>query len=166
MSKILGELMMLIETDKRGKSVNLLYSNEKFSVPSNLYIIGMMNTADRSLALLDYALRRRFSFYDIAPAFENSTFLEYINSIGSPSKVLKIIEVIKSLNKTIAEKLGKGFQIGHSYFVGDAYKIDAESRLDEVVKYEIIPQLYEYWFDAEEKAEDWADKLKAAYGRE
>lgn len=163
MSKILGELMMLIETDKRGKLVNLLYSNEKFSVPANLYIIGMMNTADRSLALLDYALRRRFSFYDIAPAFENPTFLEYINSIGSPTKVLKVIGAIKSLNKTITEELGKGFQIGHSYFVGDAYKVDAESRLSEVVEYEIIPQLYEYWFDDEEKAEVWAEKLRAAY---
>ena len=163
MSKIFGELMMLIETDKRGKSVNLLYSNEKFSVPSNLYIIGMMNTADRSLALLDYALRRRFSFYDIAPAFENSTFLDYINSIGSPVKVQKAIETIKSLNKTITEELGKGFQIGHSYFVGYAFTVDAESRLVEVIEYEIIPQLYEYWFDDEEKAEVWANKLRATY---
>jgi 5-methylcytosine-specific restriction protein B len=163
MSKIFGELMMLIETDKRGKSVNLLYSNEKFSVPSNLYIIGMMNTADRSLALLDYALRRRFSFYDIAPAFENSTFLDYINSIGSPVKVQKTIDTIKSLNKTITEELGKGFQIGHSYFVSDAFTVDAESRLIEVIEYEIIPQLYEYWFDDEEKAEVWANKLRATY---
>lgn len=163
MSKIFGELMMLIETDKRGKSVNLLYSNEKFSVPSNLYIIGMMNTADRSLALLDYALRRRFSFYDIAPAFENLTFLNYINSIGSPVKVQKAIETIKSLNKTITEELGKGFQIGHSYFVGYAFTVDAESRLVEVIEYEIIPQLYEYWFDDEEKAEVWANKLRYTY---
>lgn len=163
MSKILGELMMLIETDKRGKSVNLLYSNEKFSVPANLYIIGMMNTADRSLALLDYALRRRFSFYDIAPAFENSTFTEYINNIGSPIKMIKVIEIIISLNKTIIAELGKGFQIGHSYFVGDAFSIDAESRLIEVVEYEIIPQLYEYWFDDEDKAESWANKLRNAY---
>lgn len=163
MSKIFGELMMLIETDKRGKSVNLLYSNEKFSVPSNLYIIGMMNTADRSLALLDYALRRRFSFYDIAPAFENSTFLDYINSIGSPVKVQKTIDTIKSLNKTITEELGKGFQIGHSYFVSDTFTVDAESRLVEVIEYEIIPQLYEYWFDDEEKAEVWANKLRATY---
>lgn len=163
MSKIFGELMMLIETDKRGKSVNLLYSNEKFSVPSNLYIIGMMNTADRSLALLDYALRRRFSFYDIAPAFENSTFLDYINSIGSPVKVQKTIDTIKSLNKKITEELGKGFQIGHSYFVSDAFTVDAESRLVEVIEYEIIPQLYEYWFDDEEKAEVWANKLRATY---
>ena len=163
MSKIFGELMMLIETDKRGKSVNLLYSNEKFSVPSNLYIIGMMNTADRSLALLDYALRRRFSFYDIAPAFENSTFLDYINSIGSPVKIQKTIDTIKSLNKTITEELGKGFQIGHSYFVSDTFTVDAESRLIEVIEYEIIPQLYEYWFDDEEKAEVWANKLRATY---
>mgnify|MGYP000181458826 FL=1 len=163
MSKIFGELMMLIETDKRGKSVNLLYSNEKLSVPSNLYIIGMMNTADRSLALLDYALRRRFSFYDIAPAFENSTFLDYINSIGSPVKIQKTIDTIKSLNKTITEELGKGFQIGHSYFVSDTFTVDAESRLVEVIEYEIIPQLYEYWFDDEEKAEVWANKLRATY---
>ncbi len=70
MSKIFGELFMLIENDKRGKSLQLLYSDEQFSIPENLYIIGMMNTADRSLALLDYALRRRFAFFDIKPGFQ------------------------------------------------------------------------------------------------
>ena len=77
--------------------------------------------------------------------------------------MLKVIEVIKSLNKTITEELGKGFRIGHSYFVGDTYKVDAESRVSEVVEYEIIPQLYEYWFDDEETAEVWAEKLRIAY---
>lgn len=162
MSKIFGELMMLIETDKRGKSVNLLYSSEKFAVPANLYLIGMMNTADRSLALLDYALRRRFSFYEISPAFENKTFLEYLEKINSPAKMLRIIETVKELNHSITEELGKGFQIGHSYFVGDAFEVDPDTRLVEVVEYEIIPQLLEYWFDDEEKAESWAKKLRVA----
>lgn len=160
MSKIFGELMMLIETDKRGKSVNLLYSSEKFSVPANLYLIGMMNTADRSLALLDYALRRRFSFYEISPAFDNKTFLEYLEKINAPVKLTKVIETVKELNHSITEELGKGFQIGHSYFVGDAFKVDADTRIVEVIEYEIIPQLFEYWFDDEEKAENWAKRLR------
>ena len=71
LSKILGELMMLIEKDKRGEKIKLLYSNEWFTVPQNVRIIGMMNTADRSLALMDYALRRRFAFFDFAPAFSS-----------------------------------------------------------------------------------------------
>lgn len=101
---------MLIETDKRGKSVNLLYSNEKFSGPFKSLYYRDDEYSWPSLALLDYALRRRFSFYDIAPAFENSTFLDYINSIGSPVKVQKTIDTIKSLNKTITEELGKDFK--------------------------------------------------------
>lgn len=162
MSKIFGELMMLIETDKRGKSINLLYSNEKFSVPVNLYIIGMMNTADRSLALLDYALRRRFSFFEISPAFENITFKKYLEKIGNPKKVMKVINEIKALNIIVSEELGTGFQIGHSYFVGEAYEVNAEQRIEEVVEFEIIPQLYEYWFDDESKAIEWATRLRGA----
>ncbi|WEB81022.1 AAA family ATPase [Vagococcus lutrae] len=162
-SKIFGELMMLIEADKRGKSINLLYSNEKFSVPENLYLIGMMNTADRSLALLDYALRRRFSFFEITPAFENSTFKGYLVKIGSPEKMLKVIDEVKGLNKVISEELGNGFQIGHSYFVGEAFEVDADQRIEQVVEFEVIPQLYEYWFDDEEQATEWATRLKGAY---
>lgn len=163
MSKIFGELMMLIETDKRGKNVNLLYSNEKFSVPANLYIIGMMNTADRSLALLDYALRRRFSFFDINPAFENQTFMDYLDKMGRPKKMLEVINVVKELNPRIIDELGSGFQIGHSYFVDEAFEVNPDVRIKEVVDFEIIPQLYEYWFDDEEKAEEWANKLRGAY---
>lgn len=163
MSKIFGELMVLIETDKRGKSVNLLYSNEKFSVPANLYIIGMMNTADRSLALLDYALRRRFSFYELGPAFENITFNHYIKRLGNPDKLLNVIKVINEMNGIISDELGSGFNIGHSYFVGEGFEVNPDSRIVEVVEYEIIPQLDEYWFDDTEKASDWAEKLRRAY---
>jgi len=166
MSKIFGELMMLIETDKRGKQVNLLYSNEKFSVPKNLFIIGMMNTAHGSLALLDYALRRRFAFIDVEPAFENLTFKKYIKKIDHPEALLRVIEEIKRLNESIKEELGTGFRIGHSYFIGDAFNMNATERVREVVEYEIIPQLYEYWFDNEEKAADWASRLRACCNEE
>lgn len=166
MSKIFGELMMLIEADKRGMQINLLYSNDKFSVPSNLYIIGMMNTADRSLALLDYALRRRFSFFEIKPAYQNDTFKSYVNELDNPTVLNRVIDEIKSLNNLITEELGTGFQIGHSYFVGSAYKVDTANRVEEVIEYEIIPQLFEYWFDDEQKANDWAERLRGCYDGE
>jgi 5-methylcytosine-specific restriction protein B len=166
MSKIFGELMMLIETDKRDVQINLLYSNDKFSVPPNLYIIGMMNTADRSLALLDYALRRRFSFFEIKPAFQNDTFNSYVNELDNPEALNRVVDEINSLNNQITEELGTGFQIGHSYFVGDAYKVDTANRLEEVIEYEIIPQLFEYWFDNEQKANDWAERLRGCYDGE
>ncbi|OZQ88580.1 ATPase [Paenibacillus sp. VTT E-133291] len=166
MSKILGELMMLIEADKRGEQINLLYSNDKFSVPSNLYIIGMMNTADRSLALLDYALRRRFSFYEIKPAFQNDTFKSYINDLNNPQCLNRVIDEIKRLNNQVVKELGSGFQIGHSYFTGDAYKVDTAKRVEEVIEYEIISQLFEYWFDDEQKADDWAERLRGCYDGE
>lgn len=166
MSKIFGELMMLIEADKRDEQINLLYSNDKFSVPPNLYIIGMMNTADRSLALLDYALRRRFSFFEIKPAFQNDTFNSYVNGLDNPDALNRVVDEIKSLNNQITEELGTGFQIGHSYFVGNAYKVDTANRLEEVIEFEIIPQLFEYWFDNEQKANDWAVRLRGCYDGE
>ncbi|WP_051004002.1 AAA family ATPase [Gottschalkia acidurici] len=166
MSKIFGELMMLIEDDKRDMHINLLYSNDKFSVPSNLYIIGMMNTADRSLALLDYALRRRFSFFEIKPAFQNDTFKSYVNELDNPEVLNRVIDEIRSLNNGITEELGTGFQIGHSYFVGSSYKVDTLNRVEEVIEYEIIPQLFEYWFDDEQKANDWAVRLRGCYDGE
>ena len=117
LSKIFGELFMLIENDKRGVSLQLLYSDEKFSVPKNIYIIGMMNTADRSLAMLDYALRRRFAFFEIKPGFTTDGFREYRMSLEN-EKFDKLIACVESLNNVISndESLGDGFCIGHSYF--------------------------------------------------
>lgn len=163
LSKILGELMVLIECDKRNEQINLLYSNDKFSVPDNLYIIGMMNTADRSLALLDYALRRRFSFFEINPAFKNETFISYLKKLDDPEILMNTINEINNLNDYIIEELGTGFQIGHSYFVGDSYKVNTLNRIEEVIEYEIIPQLLEYWFDDEKKAKEWAERLRGIY---
>lgn len=161
LSKILGELMMLIESDKRGEKLKLLYSNEWFTVPQNVHIIGMMNTADRSLALMDYALRRRFAFYDFAPAFSSKGFVKYLTDKNSP-KLNKLIEVVENLNMTIAddESLGEGFRIGHSYFCNDDEITDGW--LNSVVEYEIIPLIKEYWFDEPSKVQSWTTHLREA----
>ncbi|GAA0089501.1 AAA family ATPase [Clostridium perfringens] len=159
MSKIFGELLMLIESDKRGESLTLTYSNEEFYVPNNLYIIGMMNTADRSLAIIDYALRRRFCFVELNPAFGTDLFKEKLISQGASNELVsKIISRVGSLNKEIENDrtLGKGFRIGHSYFCN--YEED-DSWYEEIIKYEIDPLLREYWFDEEEKAESYIDYL-------
>ena len=158
-SKIFGELLMLIEEDKRGLSLTLTYSKNKFFVPKNLYIIGMMNTADRSLAILDYALRRRFSFVDIIPAFENDTFKKYQTSLDN-IKLNQILELIKSLNKEINDDptLGPGFMIGHSYFCG-LKNTDKKEVIESIVKYDIVPLIKEYWFDDDSKVESWTKRL-------
>ena len=161
LSKIFGELFMLIEKDKRGNALQLLYSDEKFSVPKNVYIIGMMNTADRSLALLDYALRRRFAFYDLKPAFEQERFIEY--RIGLDNKKFNsLIECVKKLNETIRDdaSLGEGFCIGHSYFC-DLKEVD-DTVLRNIVEYELIPLLKEYWFDDQSTVRDWTEKLRSS----
>lgn len=154
LSKILGELLMLIEADKReSEEVELPYSNESFSVPSNLYIIGTMNTADRSLALIDYALRRRFSFVDLVPMFETSKFNKHLGNAGLKGNEVEVInKTMKSINKEIREDLGKNFEIGHSYFVCDEIK-DFYSWYASIIKYDIIPLLKEYYFDDEEKVQ-------------
>lgn len=166
MSKIFGELLMLIENDYRGEKgkVILAYRNESFSVPSNLYIIGMMNTADRSLAMIDYALRRRFSFIEMEPAFDSDGFKKYQK--GLENKAFdSLIEKVNELNKTITEdkSLGKGFCIGHSYFCGIESKEDCTSKwMEDVVDFDIIPMLSEYWFDDAGKADKWAKELHDA----
>lgn len=161
LSKILGELMMLIEKDKRGEKIKLLYSNEWFTVPQNVRIIGMMNTADRSLALMDYALRRRFAFFDFAAAFPSEGFKNYLAEKNSP-KLESLITAVESLNNTISadESLGDGFRIGHSYFCTDGEITD--EWLKSVVEYEVIPLIKEYWFDEPTKVRDWSATLRSA----
>lgn len=161
LSKIFGELFMLIESDKRGVELRLLYANEKFSVPANVYIIGMMNTADRSLALLDYALRRRFAFFEMQPGFETEGFRAYRMALQS-ERFDKLILCVENLNNAIAadESLGEGFRIGHSYFCN--LKEADEQTLSNIVEYELIPLLKEYWFDEPTKVKDWANILRSA----
>ena len=160
LSKIFGELLMLIENSYRSDkhAVKLAYSDEKFYVPDNLYIIGMMNTADRSLAMIDYALRRRFAFFKMKPGFDSVGFKIYQKEIGNP-KFDKVIEAVKTLNDTILkdDSLGEGFCIGHSYFCNqNNYDFDW---LQNVVLYDIAPMLEEYWFDNKETSNNEIDKL-------
>lgn len=165
LSKIFGELFMLIEHDKRDEknSMRLLYADEQFYIPSNIHIIGMMNTADRSLALLDYALRRRFAFFEMPPAFDSLGFRDYQDTIGN-AKFDQLIRVIKSLNNDIAKdpSLGAGFRIGHSYLIKDEKEIIDDLWLKSVVSYELIPLLQEYWFDDLDKVQTWAERLQGA----
>ena len=161
LSKIFGELFMLIETDKRGVELQLLYSDEKFSVPGNVYIVGMMNTADRSLAMLDYALRRRFAFFEMKPGFDTDGFRAYRMGLAS-EKFDRLINSIENLNSAIVadDSLGEGFCIGHSYFCN--LKKVTDQALSGIVEYELIPLLKEYWFDEPTKVKDWASILRSA----
>lgn len=160
-SKIFGELLMLIEADKREESLKLLYTKEEFSVPKNVHIVGMMNTADRSLAIIDYALRRRFAFYDVRPAFNNSMFIEMTEKKESES-LKRLISYVKLLNDDIRkdDSLGSGFEVGHSYFcTSDDTQID-KKWIKSTVEYEILPLINEYWFDDREKVDEWSEKLR------
>lgn len=163
LSKIFGELFMLIETDKRGIELQLLYSDERFSVPANVYIIGMMNTADRSLAMLDYALRRRFAFIDLKPGFETEGFRTYRIGLEN-DKFNHLIAAVETLNNVIAadDSLGEGFCIGHSYFCNlNPDNLDDQA-LSAIVEFELIPLLKEYWFDELTKVRDWSNNLRSA----
>jgi 5-methylcytosine-specific restriction protein B len=160
LSKIFGELLMMIEKDYRDRKITPAYSPVPFSVPSNIYIIGMMNTADRSLAMIDYALRRRFSFYELYPAFNrDSCFNSYQSSLNNET-LDDLINAVKGLNQEISDdaSLGNGFCIGHSYFCNLEGNI--EERLTEIIEYDIIPMLNEYWFDNKTKSLEWAKKLR------
>ncbi len=155
-SKVLGDLLMLIEADHRGESVLLTVSGKHLEVPENLYILGMMNTADRGLALIDYALRRRFAFFEMAPALAHPLFLEQLKDCSDP-RMDELVKATREVNRDIADDaaLGPGFSIGHSYFCGAE-----DTRL--VLRYELAPLIREYWFDDPHKVKQELSKLERA----
>ncbi len=141
-SKIFGELITLIEGDKRGRlSCTLPYSKKPFTLPENLYIIGTMNTADRSIALLDTALRRRFSFVEIEPNIEIFNNPDVIPSPKVNGRV-DLAKLLGKLNENISIKLDRDHRIGHAYFMN----IVNLSDLYNVWYYKIIPLLMEYFY--------------------
>lgn len=168
-SKIFGELLMLIETDKRGNELRLMYKNESFTVPPNVFIIGMMNTADRSIALIDYALRRRFGFINITPGFETQGFIKWREEVDNP-RFNQLIECVQQLNEAIAADpaLGEGFCIGHSYFCAPSTPTDIvdeaeqDAWIQSIVEDELVPLLQEYWFDDPAMSTRWTEALRAA----
>jgi 5-methylcytosine-specific restriction protein B len=167
LSKIFGELMLLLESDKRGPeyAVSLTYSStqdNKFFIPTNLFIIGTMNTADRSLAVVDFALRRRFAFVDVNPTYNQNFINTLLNNGVDEGIIQKITERIGDLNKYITEdeSLGEGFQIGHSYFCNLSENTGDEDWYQSIIDHEIGPLLREYWFDNTEMARKMIEQLK------
>ncbi len=165
LSKIFGELMLLIEADKRGLefAIPLTYSEdgEMFYIPENLYLIGLMNTADRSLAVVDYALRRRFAFINMEPVLEEK-FVEFLRKTGIPEELATFISTkITTLNKIIEDEpnLGKGFFIGHSYFCSNINAKNPISWYNQIIENEIGPMLEEYWYDEPSRAVRETKKL-------
>ncbi|HRN51917.1 MAG TPA: AAA family ATPase [Gemmatimonadaceae bacterium] len=156
LSKIFGELLMLIEADKRGPefAIPLTYSEsgtDTYFIPKNVYLLGMMNTADRSLAMVDFALRRRFAFRTLRPALGSPGFRATLAEKGVEDAVInRIIDRIERVNAMIEEdhkNLGAGFLIGHSFFCPTDAVTDADAWYGAVVRDEILPLLQEYWFD-------------------
>ncbi|MFT4032909.1 MAG: AAA family ATPase [Siphonobacter sp.] len=163
LSRILGELFQLLESDKRNPeaAITLTYSGERFFLPPNLYLIGTMNTADRSLALVDYALRRRFSFVDLSPAFGEKFQSFLLTHQLSIEFIHNLVRKIEDINKVIHNDrhLGSGFQIGQSYFTQP--ELPEKSWFERIIRLEIAPLLREYWFDQPEYAEDQIRALLA-----
>lgn len=171
LSQIFGELLMLIEADKRGPEfgVPLVYQNPdepRFYVPQNLYLIGLMNLADRSLAMMDYALRRRFVFVTLQPQYESEKFRNWLLERSmQPALVDLIVTRMSELNRQIKSDplLGENYQIGHSYFTprGDDFAGLDLSWYRSIVRTEIAPLLKEYWFDNPKKAQEVESMLLA-----
>ena len=168
LTKIFGELLMLIEADKRGPehAIPLTYSeqaDETFHLPANLHVIGTMNTADRSLAMVDYALRRRFAFVTLTPALDSPTFATWLTEQGAPAALLaRIRERVGALNAAIEKErdLGSGFRIGHSFFCPPPGHPPDEAWYREVIASEIQPLLEEY-FDSRERVDKLVSDLLA-----
>lgn len=166
LSKILGELMVLIEPDKRDAdwAMPLASGRAPFFVPANVYLLGLMNTADRSLAVVDYALRRRFGFIDVRANLTSPKFRAELAAAGvSDGLITTVVDRIGVLNAEIVgdlANLGPGFAIGHSFFCGGPNSGEDELHwYSRVVRTEIAPLLREYWFDAPAKAEEWTSRL-------
>jgi 5-methylcytosine-specific restriction protein B len=171
LSKIFGELMLLIEPDKRSAewATKLAYApaaEERFYVPPNVFLLGMMNTADRSLSLVDYALRRRFAFVALEPEYTSEKFRQQLTQRGAPIELIdRIIERMTAINEEIESdktNLGRGFCIGHSFFVPTSQSEQLDLQwYQRVMETEILPLLEEYWFDNPNRAKEWRDRLLA-----
>lgn len=171
LSLIFGELLMLIEADKRGSefAVPLVYRKQhepRFHIPANLYLIGLMNTADRSLAMVDYALRRRFAFITLEPQFEGFRFRQWLLDRSMSEELIDLITTrMTKLNQDIAEDplLGENYQVGHSYFCpkGNDFSGLSSEWYTRVIETEIVPLLKEYWFDNHQKAVEAKKRLLA-----
>jgi MoxR-like ATPase len=182
-SAVFGEIMTLLEVNKRGDrhSVHSLYSRTPFFLPDNLLVIGLMNTADRSLAFVDYALRRRFGFVDLAPRF-NDSFREFLTRRGIPDEDIEMlfrgVGAVNDRIRSSAVNLGRGFEIGHSYFcecpnlVGDDAAHDkARDWIRHVIRHDLAPLLREYWFDDSDTRREmvetlWGERLTASQQRD
>jgi len=166
LSKIFGELMMLIEADKREEkfALKLTYAEDeedRFYVPENLFIIGTMNTADRSLAIIDYALRRRFAFVTLQPDYgDNFRSFLFAKGLTAPT-VEHICSSVTKVNGKIKEdpNLGEGFQIGHSYFCSYSANEDENKWWNEILSFELKPLLEEIWFDDSAKVAEVLKQL-------
>lgn len=166
-TQILGEMLTLLEVDKRTptEALELTYRREHENgifIPNNLYVIGTMNLADRSLAMVDFALRRRFAFFYLAPNFDEKWLNYMIDKTKLSRKSLeKIRHVMNNLNQYIAkeEMLGNAFTIGHSYLTCDSVIPDAMSWYKDIIDSEIKPLLEEYWFDDSNKLDTALKKL-------
>jgi 5-methylcytosine-specific restriction protein B len=170
LSQVFGELFMLLEADKRGKKFEVTplyrrYENESFFIPENLYLIGTMNIADRSLALVDYALRRRFSFVTLEPKFGSAEFRKWMQEHGAQDAIIQLVVTrMQALNTTITEDshLGGNYKIGHSFFCPkekDDFSAHGKEWFVDVVETEIIPLLEEYWYDSPEKLKAASEEL-------
>jgi 5-methylcytosine-specific restriction protein B len=170
-AQIFGELLTLLEADKRSPKEALRVTYERDGeqgvyIPKNLYVIGTMNLADRSLALMDFAFRRRFGFQKMEPTF-NETWLNWLTDRGIDADICrKIRSAMHTLNATISEdvNLGPAYQIGHSFFTPGSEIVDANAWLANVLESEIAPTLTEYWFDDSELVTRNVAELKTTLG--
>lgn len=165
----MGEMLVAMEKKHRNEvvSVRLAKGQNNFSVPDNVYIIGMMNTADRSLDSMDHALRRRFSFFEMKPAFGKEKLLQRLRELMPQTFAERLVSVALALNEEIADKRGRGMCIGHSYFletIDDRAMDEDEARewLSSVIDFELAPLLEQYWYDSlprsvEERLEDFRE---------
>lgn len=168
LSKIFGEMMMLVEADKRSSkyAIKLTYGDvdDKFYIPDNVYIIGCMNTSDRSLAIVDYALRRRFAFCQILPEF-NAAFVDFLSDKIGNENAQQVVKRVERANELISvtPSLGKGMEIGHSYFCHPE-DVDGTIRFEQwwtdVCEYELFPYIKEICFDDEDLCEELCKILR------
>lgn len=169
-SKILGELMMLIEADKRGSAwaIPLVYadsSERRFYVPENVHLLGLMNTADRSLSFVDHALRRRFAFWMARPEIGSATFAGMLKRKGIPAELISdLVAFLHKLNGAITRdttSLGAGYAVGHSYFCRDRVEDESPRQwLADIAETELIPLLNEYWIDEPDTALRWTSEFR------